>query len=88
MIGAGCPESAKTESLRSIQKMVQQVKQDKGVSPEYMKIFEREEMLIEQGIEQGRQLERENVERERTRAEQERQKQSRSGFGLRHQNRK
>lgn len=62
-------ENAKTESLRNIQTMVRQVKTDKGVSIEYMKIFEREEMLIEQGIEQGRMLERENVERERKRAD-------------------
>ena len=36
---------------------------------EYMKIFEREEMLIKQGLEQGRRLEQANTEKERARAE-------------------
>ncbi|MCI6998803.1 MAG: hypothetical protein MR936_19030 [Eubacterium sp.] len=36
-----------------------------------MKIFEREEMLIQQGIEQGRKEEKANTELERQRAEKE-----------------
>lgn len=67
-------ENAKTEALQNIQKMVRQVKMDRGVSLEYMKIFEREEMIRNEGIEQGRQLERENTEREREKAEREREK--------------
>ena len=47
--------------------MVNIVKQDKEVSLEYMKFFEREEMLIQQ----GRQEELVNTERERQRAEKE-----------------
>lgn len=45
--------------------MVKNVKQDKEVSLVYMKIFEREEMLIEQGRKEGRQ----NTELERLKAE-------------------
>lgn len=45
--------------------MVKIVKEDKEVSLEYMKIFEREQMLIEQ----GRRMERENAERESARAD-------------------
>lgn len=67
-------ENAKNESLRSIHRMVQIVKQDGEVALEYMKIFEREEMLVRQGVQQGIQqgvkLERINTERERQRAEQ------------------
>lgn len=70
-------ENATSATLRKIQKMVQQVKQDKGVTLEYMKIFEREEMLLEQGREEGRQEgrqegrkeERANTEREKKRAD-------------------
>ncbi|MGN1141418.1 MAG: Rpn family recombination-promoting nuclease/putative transposase [Oliverpabstia sp.] len=64
-------ENAKNDNLQNIQKMINLVKQDREVSLEYMKIFEREEMLIEQGIQQGRQEEQINTERERQRAEQE-----------------
>ena len=68
-------ENAKNDNLRNIQQMINLVKQDKGVSLEYMKIFEREEMLIQQGIQQGlqqgRQEEQVNTERERQRADQE-----------------
>ena len=60
-------ENIKNDNLRNIQQMVNIVKQDKEVSLEYMKVFEREEMLIQQ----GRQEERVNTERERQRAEQE-----------------
>ncbi len=58
-------ENAKNETLRSIHEMVKLVKQDEEVSLKYMKIFEREEMLVNR----GRNLERENTERERKRAE-------------------
>ena len=54
--------------------MINLVKQDKEVSLEYMKIFEREEMLIQQGLQQGRQEEQINTERERQRAEQEKKR--------------
>lgn len=60
-------ENIKNDNLRNIQQMVNIVKQDKEVSLEYMKVFEREEMLIQQ----GRQEERVNTERERQRADQE-----------------
>ena len=46
-------ENAVNDNLRNIHKMVNLVKQDEEVSLEYMKIFEREEMLIQQGIHQG-----------------------------------
>ena len=67
-------ESAKNDNLRNIQQMINLVKQDKEVSLEYMKIFEREEMLIQQGLQQGRQEEQINTERERQRAEQEKKR--------------
>ena len=66
-------ENAKSDVLRNIDKMVRKVKEDGEVSLEYMKIFEREEMLIKQGIIQGQEMERKNTERERQNAERERQ---------------
>ena len=42
-------ENAKNDSLKKIHSMVEIVKRDKGVTLEYMKIFEREQMLIRQG---------------------------------------
>ena len=70
-------ENAKNEILRNIHQMVNVVKMDEEVSFEYMKIFEREQMLvkqgikqgIEQGIKQGRKEEQANTERERRRAD-------------------
>lgn len=66
-------ENAKNENLRNIHQMVNVVKMDEEVSLEYMKIFEREQMLvkqgIEQGIKQGRKEEQANTERERRRAD-------------------
>ena len=51
--------------LKKIQKLVDIVKKDEEVSLEYMKIFEREAMLIDQGkemgIELGKKMERENT---------------------------
>ena len=67
-------ENAKNEVLQSIDKMVRKVKEDGEVSLEYMKIFEREEMLIKQGISQGQEMERENTERERQNATREQQR--------------
>lgn len=80
-----CKENVKNESLEKIHKMVETVKSNREVSKEYMKIFEREQMLlnegiergieqgiergIEQGIERGRELEKVNTQRERARAE-------------------
>ncbi|MDY5025245.1 MAG: Rpn family recombination-promoting nuclease/putative transposase [Oliverpabstia sp.] len=72
-------ENATTDNLRSIHQMVNLIKQDEEVSLQYMKIFEREEMLIQQGIEQGieqgiqqgRKEEQANTELERQRAEKE-----------------
>lgn len=66
-------ENVKNETLENIHKMVEIVKRDKGVTLEYMKIFEREQMLREQGREwgreEGREEERANTERERQRAD-------------------
>ncbi|MGN0250862.1 MAG: hypothetical protein ACI4EH_05820 [Oliverpabstia sp.] len=59
------------DNLRNIHKMVNLVKQDEEVSLEYMKIFEREEMLIQQGIQQGRKEEQVDTKREYQRAEKE-----------------
>ena len=50
-------------------RMVDIVKQDKEVSLAYMKIFEREAMLIDQGKELGQALERENTRKAELRAE-------------------
>ena len=62
-------ENAQNEKLGEIHQMVEKVKQDREVAFEFMKIFEREEMLIQQGIAKGREQERSNTERERLRAE-------------------
>ena len=59
-------QNATNEQLLNIHKMVAQVKSNKEVSIEYMKIAEREEMIREEAIEK----ERLNTERERKRAEQ------------------
>lgn len=56
---------ASTDELKKIQKMVDIVKQDEEVSLEYMKIFEREEMLINE----GRKMEQENIKKAEMRAE-------------------
>lgn len=57
--------NAVNEKLRRIHKMVEIVKQDRKVAVQYMKIFEREQMLLEE----GREEERVNTERERKRAD-------------------
>lgn len=58
-------ENATTDALKRIHKMVEKIKMDEEVSHKYMKILEREEMLIEK----GQKMERENTERERIRAD-------------------
>ena len=46
-------ENAQDEDLKEIHRMVQQVKRDREVSLEYMKIYERERMIREEGREEG-----------------------------------
>ena len=58
-------ENANSEALQNIDRMVNRIKMDGEVSLEYMKIFEREEMLIRKGQE----MERQNTEREKQRAD-------------------
>ena len=58
-------ENVKNDALKKIHKMVEAVKLDEEVSLEYMKIFEREQMLIEE----GRQMALAEIEEERRRAE-------------------
>ncbi|MCD7957656.1 MAG: hypothetical protein LUG93_18295 [Lachnospiraceae bacterium] len=58
-------ENAVNPTLKRIHKTVEQVRHDKEVSLGYMKIFEREEMLREE----GRDAEKVNTERERLRAD-------------------
>lgn len=62
-------ENALNNDLKRIHQMVETVKRDEEVSLAYMKIWEREEMLIRQGRKQGIQEEQANTERERLRAE-------------------
>ena len=49
--------------------MAETVRSNREVSKEYMKIFEREQMLLNEGIERGRELEKANTQREQARAE-------------------
>ena len=63
-------ENATNDSLKRIHQMVNFVKHDKEVSLSFMKIFEREEMLRQQ----GRKEEQANTERERLRADFERKR--------------
>ena len=58
-------ENAGNESLKKIHTMVEKVKNDREVTIEYMKIFEREQMLIKK----GQKMEQENTERERSEKE-------------------
>lgn len=62
-------ENAKNDNLKTLHQMVATVKQDGEVSLSYMKIFEREEMLLAQGRREGIEQERENARRERERAD-------------------
>ena len=59
------PENAVNDTLKEIQQMVDTVKTDEEASLHYMKVYEREEMLIDR----GRREEQVNTERERQRAE-------------------
>ena len=61
--------NAINKDLKEIQQMVDQVKRDGEVSLRYMKSFEHDQMMYEQGHEQGRKDEQKNTERERKRAE-------------------
>lgn len=58
-------ENAVNETLQNIHQMVELVREDEEVSLGYMKVLEREEMLIRQ----GRKEEQANTERERQRAD-------------------
>ncbi|MCD7883296.1 MAG: hypothetical protein LUI87_06285 [Lachnospiraceae bacterium] len=62
-------ENAVNPTLKKIHKAVEQVRHDKEVSLGYMKIFEREEMLREEGRDEVREAEKANTERERLRAD-------------------
>lgn len=59
------PENAVNDTLKEIQKMVDIVKDDKEVSLSYMKVFEQEQRIREQ----GRAEEKVNTEREKIRAD-------------------
>lgn len=50
-------ENAVNDNLRTLNDMVNAIKHNRDVSLNYMKSFERDQMLIKQGIEQGRTLE-------------------------------
>ncbi|MCD7955122.1 MAG: hypothetical protein LUG93_05065 [Lachnospiraceae bacterium] len=62
-------ENAVNPTLKKIHKAVEQVRHDKEVSLGYMKIFEIEEMLREEGRDEVREAEKANTERERLRAD-------------------
>lgn len=62
-------KNATNKTLLTIQQMVTRVKHDGEVSLEYMKILEREEMLIKKGFKDGQKAERANTEREKRRAD-------------------
>ena len=54
--------------------MVETVKRDKEVTIGYMKTFEKEQFLLDQGREEGRKAERANTERARKMAARERKR--------------
>ena len=62
-------KNAVNPSLQKIQKMVEKVKEDKGVLLEYMKIWEREQMIREEGVEAGKAEQEKETEKERQRAQ-------------------
>lgn len=66
-------KNAVNPSLQKIQKMVEKVKEDKGVLLEYMKVWEREQMIREEGMEAGiavgKAEQEKETEKERQRAE-------------------
>ena len=51
------PQNAKDADLMAIHQMVQKVKHDREVSLEYMKIFERERLIREDGYASGKEAE-------------------------------
>ena len=63
-------ENASNDSLKNLNQMVNQVKHDREVSLNYMKVAEWEEMLIKQ----GRNEEKANTDRERLRADAEKER--------------
>lgn len=67
---------AVSDTLKEIQEMVDIVKRDGEVSLAYMKSFEHDQMMYEEGHDAGRNEERKNTEKERERAEKERQRAS------------
>lgn len=66
-------DNAVNDELKDIQKMVDTVKRDGEVSLRYMKSFEHDQLMYEQGvergIEQGRLAEIKNTEKEKLRAD-------------------
>ena len=70
-------KNAVNASLQKIQKMVEKVKEDKGVLLEYMKVWEREQIIREEGMEAGMEAgiaagkaeQEKETEKERQRAE-------------------
>ena len=69
--------NASNDALKEIQSMVETVKRDKEVSIGYMKTFEMEQLLLDQGREEGRKEERANTEREKEIAARERKRAAR-----------
>lgn len=67
-------KNAVNPSLQKIQKMVEKVKEDKGVLLEYMKVWEREQMIREEGMEAGKAEQEKETEKERQRAQKEYQR--------------
>ena len=65
-------DHAITDTLKELQQMVDTVKQDGEVSIAYMKWFEHDQMLLEEGRDKGRAEERKNTEKEREKAKLER----------------
>ena len=76
-------ENAVNPDLKEIQEMVDTVKQDRKVSVAYMKGFERDRLMYEEGRKEERkntEEERKNTEKERERAEQERERAERENL--------
>ena len=58
-----CEENVKNDMLKKVHQMMGHVKSNEEVSIEYMKIFEREKMIREEGQEEGRKEEAKQVAR-------------------------
>ena len=54
-------ENAANDELKEIHRMVEVVKKDEEVSKDYMKAYEKEQMLLRQGREEGQGEERESL---------------------------